>query len=450
MQSLKLLTLFLLSTLTACGDSTGTSGVGDGGTPPKPECSATDSDGDGICDDEEIENGTDPNNPDSDGDGIDDGDEIVRGTDPTNPDTDGDGISDGDEITLGTDPLVADTACAQDEAEAIAINKPVDIIFAIDNSGSMSGEIQGVQDNISTNFASIIGSSGINYRIIMVAAHGDVNDQKVCISTPLSGHSCSPIPAVPTQTDTYKHHSIRIGSNDSFQKLLDSFNGSDEFDLNPTGWSEHLREGSFKVFIEFTDDSATRVTALEFHNQLLALSPQHFGTAAEPNYVFHSVVGLAAKDANDPSIAHLPTDPIESGQCTPGSVDFGPEYQALSILTGGLRFPLCDPDNYDVIFQRVAQGVVESVGVPCSFGLPVPTDGQEADPARVVVTYTPAGTGNSISLNRVADLAACASDSWYTDAADDIVLCPSTCTTVEADEAALVKVLSGCTGPGVD
>ncbi|WP_425465176.1 Stk1 family PASTA domain-containing Ser/Thr kinase [Nocardioides humi] len=42
---------------------------------------------------------------DTDGDGLPDDDEVTRGTDPTNPDTDGDGVSDGDEVAAGTDPL---------------------------------------------------------------------------------------------------------------------------------------------------------------------------------------------------------------------------------------------------------------------------------------------------------------------------------------------------------
>ena len=71
-----------------------------------------DMDRDSLTDEEELEIGTDPNNPDSDGDGLDDGYEIVghwKGnprrnptdytnpwiTDPLNPDTDGDGLSDG-------------------------------------------------------------------------------------------------------------------------------------------------------------------------------------------------------------------------------------------------------------------------------------------------------------------------------------------------------------------
>lgn len=100
-------------------------------------------DNDGVLNDDEVTNGTDPNNPDTDGDGITDGeetngvddpstpyvpvgasdpldpcdpnpintvcdsdldglsndDEATAGTDPNNPDTDGDGVTDGEEVT---------------------------------------------------------------------------------------------------------------------------------------------------------------------------------------------------------------------------------------------------------------------------------------------------------------------------------------------------------------
>ncbi|MEH0667543.1 hypothetical protein H4F18_14635 [Vibrio scophthalmi] len=95
---------------------------------------AGDSDTDGLTDAEEIELGTDPNNPDSDNDGILDGAEVANGTDPTdsnsgpvvvdadgdgltsdvdpddsNPDVDNDGLTDGEEVAQGTDPLNPDT-----------------------------------------------------------------------------------------------------------------------------------------------------------------------------------------------------------------------------------------------------------------------------------------------------------------------------------------------------
>ena len=80
-----------------------------GATPPP--SSGTDSDEDGISDDEEVfVTGTDPNNADSDGDGLVDGVEISNNMNPQDPDMDRDGISDGDEVAQGTDPFFPEQA----------------------------------------------------------------------------------------------------------------------------------------------------------------------------------------------------------------------------------------------------------------------------------------------------------------------------------------------------
>ncbi len=49
---------------------------------------------------------------DSDNDGLSDDEEASRGTNPTDADTDGDGVSDGEEVDAGTDPLVPNTNTA--------------------------------------------------------------------------------------------------------------------------------------------------------------------------------------------------------------------------------------------------------------------------------------------------------------------------------------------------
>jgi gliding motility-associated-like protein len=106
-------------------------GIDDPSTPENPNGEITDptnpdTDGDGVTDDQEAADGTNPNDPcdlivasqnttptsvwntlDCDNDGSTNGDEITNGTDPLNPDTDGDGVTDGDEVadgTIGTDP----------------------------------------------------------------------------------------------------------------------------------------------------------------------------------------------------------------------------------------------------------------------------------------------------------------------------------------------------------
>ncbi|WP_039916943.1 putative Ig domain-containing protein [Cellvibrio mixtus] len=78
------------------------------GTDPNDPTSFKDTDNDGIPDYVETHDGTDPTDPtsfkDTDGDGIPDYIETLDGTDPTKADTDGDGVPDGQEKTDGTDP----------------------------------------------------------------------------------------------------------------------------------------------------------------------------------------------------------------------------------------------------------------------------------------------------------------------------------------------------------
>ena len=68
-----------------------------------------DTDHDGMSDEDEAANGTDPNDPsdadaDNDGDGLSNGDEVAAGTNVNNADSDGDGVPDGEEVRLGYNP----------------------------------------------------------------------------------------------------------------------------------------------------------------------------------------------------------------------------------------------------------------------------------------------------------------------------------------------------------
>ena len=69
----------------------------------------TDDDDDGIEDEIEAQEGTNPKNPDTDEDGLSDSTEKELGTDPLNKDSDNDGLDDGIEIETKTDPLNEDT-----------------------------------------------------------------------------------------------------------------------------------------------------------------------------------------------------------------------------------------------------------------------------------------------------------------------------------------------------
>ncbi len=341
--------------------------------------------------------------------------------------------------------------------------RPADIVFVIDNSGSMSEEISGVEQNINTNFAQVMAASNVDYRIIMVTNHG-TGSYDVCISAPLSGTTnCSGPPVnVPGQ---FYHYSIDVQSTDSLCLLLDSFDGTeaDEFNLAPGGWQQWLRPEAIKVFVEITDDRANcswhgksfntmynnppnptdgQNAAVEFDKALLGLSPLHFGTQSKRNYLWYSIVGLKEKPM--PLEAWAPTDPVNVQKCS-SAVNPGMAYQWLSKGTGALRFPLCSPSGYNVVFQDIANGIEEGTKVNCELAIPEPPNGQQLDLETVTVVYTPMGTGTPIEFTKADSSSVCTAGKFYVEN-NLIKICPASCTQVEADLNAKLQVKIACGG----
>jgi hypothetical protein len=90
---------------------------------------ATDIDGDGVANGEEIDlYGTDPETWDTDGDGRSDSDELfVAGTDPLVWDTDGDGVSDGGiETAVDSESVVAEDTAPEVTENAVSSTTSVD------------------------------------------------------------------------------------------------------------------------------------------------------------------------------------------------------------------------------------------------------------------------------------------------------------------------------------
>jgi hypothetical protein len=351
-------------------------------------------------------------------------------------------------------------ACVATEAEATLEKKPVDIIFIIDNSGSMGDNIESVQNNINANFAAIIGASGIDYRVIMISEHGGLGDESICVGAPLSTTNCMPVPNEPgVNAPIFYQYSVVIGSHDSYCRAVNAYNGTlpDQFGLGVGGWKQWLRTEAFKVFVEVTDDGTTctlgnttiddndnvndgATAAQVMDGTLLALDPAQFGTAAARNYVWHSIIGLA--ENNPPTAAYQPGDALVTGVCG-SAVASGTAYQVLSQITGGLRFPICQFASFDVVFQEIAKGVIAGAKVECEFPVPPPPDGETIDLATVVLEYTPGDGSGAIKMEQVKDATECKPAAFYIEN-DIIKLCPDACTVVQDDGGAKISILFGC------
>lgn len=136
----------------------------------------SDSDGDGLTNEQEQTVGTDPNNPDSDADGSGDGVEVAAGVDPMNPDenidqvadSDGDGVSDFQEILDGTNHLDPNShqGATESTIEPSAEIGPVIDPDSIPNISIEAGaSIADVQTAIENGVTAYDNSDGTSYPV---------------------------------------------------------------------------------------------------------------------------------------------------------------------------------------------------------------------------------------------------------------------------------------------
>ena len=291
-------------------------------------------------------------------------------------------------------------ACVAEAVSATQYTRPVDILWVIDNSGSMNAEEQRVQNNMNV-FSSSIANSGVDYHVIVITDTGHVN-----VPPPLGGSA------------SYLGLNQSVGSNDALQKLVERYPDYQSF----------LRPDSIKHIVAVTDDNSdwSRQT---FETQLAALTAPGFGT----DWRFHAIV------AEDPPFDF-------NSHCFALAAAVGSTYIQLQQAHSGEFFSLCDT-NWDPLFPALADSVVAGSTLPCTFEIPPPPDGMSLDPNQVNFVYTPTG-GTPITLNNVGSMAGCAGGpGWYYDdpvTPTQILLCPSSCSTVEGDPTGTVNVEFGC------
>ncbi|HEX2678775.1 MAG TPA: hypothetical protein VHM19_19110, partial [Polyangiales bacterium] len=166
--------------------------------------------------------------------------------------------------------------------------QPVDIIIAIDTSGSMGEEIEFVQKEMN-DFSKQIIDSGVDAHVILLASEGkgdagasqancamapwdpscwgSFGDYSVCIGAPLGSGMCPKDSNPPS----YTHLNVSVGSNDALSVILDSY----------PQWKPAVREQSVKQFLIISDDNADpfvqgetpAATAMTFVTKLKALDP---------------------------------------------------------------------------------------------------------------------------------------------------------------------------------
>lgn len=313
---------------------------------------------------------------------------------------------------------------------------PADIIFAIDNSGSMAAETAFVQENMN-GFSQQIVAAAVDARVVVISSYpgagvrvgpgggpgglggpggpGGPPDHGVCIDAPLGSGGC---PTQDTNLPAFLHVNQRVDSNNALELLIGLF----------PEYSSTLRPEAQKHLVVVTDDESN-LTAADARAQLLALAPATFD-----GFVFHGIFAFTA-GAGD--------------HCDGLAAAEGAQYKQLVQETDGVSGDLCLQD-FKPVFDRLAQAVVGRAQLACEWEIPPAPTGTVFDPSLTNVEYSSASIG-ALDVARAVSPSACSAalDGWawhYDDEAapSRIVLCPDACAAVRADLAATVNVEFGC------
>jgi hypothetical protein len=184
-----------------------------------------------------------------------------------------------------------------------------DIVWVVDQSGSMSSEISMVKRKLN-DFASFISGQSIDYHVIMLARRGSSGTYDICIPSPLGGSNCGDGPR-------YKHVDQRVLSTDSLEKIQTRINDIESF----------MRKDSMRHFVIVTDDNS-RISASSFDSFLKKRTG--YG-----DYMLHGIIGM------------------KSGGCV---ARVGSVYKDLASRTKGSLFDICSAD-WTPLFNKLAQTV---------------------------------------------------------------------------------------------
>lgn len=336
----------------------------------------------------------------------------------------------------------ADGSCAEvvQQAEKRSGGR-ADIIFALDNSGSMQEEAIALQNNMNA-FSQQITATGIDAHVIVISsgppggvgatcqlldficwanlfsAWGNANG--ICIDPPLGLAG-----ACPAGNDSNPPNYLHL-----FQEV-DSHNALGQLQAQFPSYQSMLRPDAAKTFVVVTDDEATPPDA------------NAFKTWVDSQPIFQSA-----------------TWRLSGIFCLTGSsncANVGTTYIQLADMTGGIKGDMSQfasgqvDAQFKSVFDSVANAIVaDARPVDCEWGIPVPTDGTQIDFNTVNVHYLPGGDATQEkSIYWVANASSCTTDyyGWYYDDPAHptrVKACPDVCQVMQADTSAVVQVLFNC------
>lgn len=142
------------------------------------------------------------------------------------------------------------------------------------------------------------------------------------------------------------------------------------------------------------------------------------------------VVGVPGSEGARNTLSRMAT---EGGTALPGCSDSGPSYCHFDMTT--------QPDLAQAL--NAALAAISGQALSCEFDIPPPPSGEQLDPNRVNVTYTPTG-GATEEIGRDPSTDQCNVGWQYSPDRTRILLCGQLCDRVTADPGGKIEIVFGC------
>lgn len=330
--------------------------------------------------------------------------------------------------------------CNSISAKAKQTYSPVDIVFAVDTSGSMVDEAAQVQANIN-NFSQQIIDSGIDAHVVMLAANPFLILPGICVPAPLGSGMCPNDNKLPG----YFHHAMPtppgpIESVDGARKLIELF---------PI-YGSHLRDDVRKYIVIVTDDDSRNNPDSSGDAGIYDNNPNGFITD-------YTAVDPMMSDAMGNRMWKM--SGLYAYSMCANSAQVGMVWEQIIDTTGGVSGDICNcgignpacAPTFQTVFDQLAEQIIDgSEPIPCQWQIPEPPMGETLDPDLVNVEFLDVDAGMPETIYHVDDAAACdpVIGGWYyddNDAPKNIILCPVSCDEVSgAAEGSEINLLFGC------
>ena len=218
----------------------------------------------------------------------------------------------------------------------------VDILFVVDNSGSMFANQTNLKNNFGA-FMAVFVSAGVDYQVAIITT-----DQSEFVGDVITPLTPDPVGEFEDQVDLigYSGWAIEKG-------LWFAYESTTTGDASPSSSVGFLRETA-RLVVVYISDEPDASTSLSYGGGSTTMTPSDY-----------SVSLLSLKSSSDLVIAHAVAGDYPSGCSTNGGAQFGDGYYDVVTDLGGTFMSICDSD-WSVTMDTLARESMAILSFPLS------------------------------------------------------------------------------------